>query len=309
MIITVSLNPSVDKTCRGLLMRPGQVNRMQESKDLAGGKGINVTRVLRSYGEEVRALGFLGGYTGTLIEEAMQELSATCAFTKVKEPTRTNINVITEDGYVTEILEPGPQITEEEWQRFLKEYEQSIPAADIIVLSGSLARGIPDNGYATLIQLAKRQNKKVLLDTSGPALKEGAAAAPYLVKPNKKELEFLTGRSIKSEEDICDAAMRLFEQGIQMVAVSLGEKGMVLADEKEMLFARAPKVKTCNTVGCGDTAVASFVLSYLRGENRETALKWAVARSAANAATMENGCFSETLAGELFEAVAVTSLR
>lgn len=289
MITTVTLNPAVDKTYTGTRLLPGHVNRMDSLKSIAGGKGVNVTKVLRRFDIPVRAMGFLGGYTGSFIEDFVKEIGAKCDFVHVSQDTRCSMNLLTEDGYVTEILEPGPFISEEEMQQFLSAYEKAVKDSEAVILSGSAPLGVQEGIYAALIETAKQSGKKVFLDTSGSFLKKGAAAKPYLIKPNLKELAVLTGKSIKTKEEAIRAAQNICRQGIENVVISMGDKGLLLVTEKESLFAEAAKVKAVNTVGCGDCVVASFAMSFKQGEDKETALKKAAALSAANATTLENG--------------------
>lgn len=309
MITTITLNPAVDKTCFGERMCPGQVNRMNRVRNLPGGKGINVTRVLTGYGLPVRTMGFLGGHTGAFIENEVRQFPAECAFTQISESTRTNTNLVTEDGYVTEILEPGPVITEAELSRFREDYERALENTELVVISGSVPLGTGDEIYRELIEKASALGKKVILDTSKESLREGIKGKPFLIKPNTKELEYLTGKSLKNREEIIEAALTLCREGVHSVVVSMGEKGLLYVSETERIAARPPKIKAVNTVGCGDTAVASLAMSVLAGEDARTALVKAAAISAASATTAENGVFSKELAEELMQKVTVEILQ
>ena len=305
MITTVTLNPAVDKTCTAERLIPGQVNRMQSVKNIAGGKGINVTKVLLQFGCQVCAMGFFGGYTGTFIEESVKNLGAECLFTHVAGETRCNTNILSEDGYVTEVLETGPVISEKELAVFVSEYKNVLEKSDYIVLSGSVPAGVPETIYKDLILLAKEAGKRVLLDSSGAYLKEGVSAVPFMVKPNVKELEVLTGRKLRSREEVIHAALTLAEKGIEHVMVSMGDKGLLYVCGQEIFFAKAPKVTAVNTVGCGDSAVASFVMSMLAGDEKEAVVKRAVAVSAANATTLESAVIPVETMEELYEKIEV----
>lgn len=197
MILTVTLNPAVDKTYTVGTLMLGQVNRMQTVTNIAGGKGINVAKILRQYGYEVMTAGFLGGYTGQFIESCMQKLQAQCCFTKVAGETRSSINVVAEDGYVTEILEPGPVISQQELSVFAEDYRKAVQECELVVISGSVAKGLPADIYAQLVDIAKQAGKRTILDTSGDALRYGIEALPYMIKPNQKELEYLTGYRLR----------------------------------------------------------------------------------------------------------------
>lgn len=289
MILTVSLNPAVDKTCRLKEIKPGEVNRLSSAESVAGGKAVNVTKVLRQFHIPVTAVGFLGGSGGTLIGEAMEELGVECHFTKISGETRTSINVLEENGRVTEILEPGPIISEKELRGFLKQFTGCLENCDIVVLSGSLPEGVPTDIYARLTELCHMAGCRVILDSSGEALRQGIQAGPDLVKPNRKELEYLAGRHLQSREEIIDAARELLDLGVGRVVVSLGGEGLLCVDEENTYFQAAKHVHAVNTVGCGDTVVASLCMSRLSGDDTETALAKAAALAAANAATEENG--------------------
>lgn len=289
MILTVSLNPAVDRTCRLKALAPGAVNRMYGAESVAGGKAVNVAKVLRQFHMPVAAAGFLGGAGGTLIQEALEQIGIECHFTKIRGETRTNTNVLEENGSVTELLEPGPVISEKELKQFLKQFTGCLERCSVVVLSGSLPRGVPADMYGNLVKMCRMWGIRVILDSSGEALESGVQAGPDLVKPNKKELEFLAGRPLRSREEVTDAARKLLEYGVGGAAVSLGEEGILWVDAERTLFQKAKKVKTVNTVGCGDTVTASLCMSLSAAEDMETALNKASAMAAANAATAENG--------------------
>ena len=285
MILTITLNPAVDKTCHITELMTGQVNRLQSVKSIAGGKGVNVTKVLRQFGYPVIAMGFLGGYSGQMIQEKLTELGAECRFTPIAGETRVSTNVLGQNGYVTELLEPGPEISGEELQAFLEEYKVQVSNAQIVILSGSIPRGVPQDIYATLITIAKERGCKVYLDTSGEALKEGVKAVPHLIKPNRKEMEYLVGRRLVATEDMVTEAQKLLASGVEQVIISLGAKGFLAADKEGCIEQPACKVKAVNTVACGDCLVTSYCMSALEGKGRIEAAKCAAALSAANAAT------------------------
>lgn len=308
MILTVTLNPAIDKTYTVGELMPGHVNRMESMENIPGGKGINVSKILRQYARPVTATGFLGGYTGKWIEQRVREMGMECDFVKTKGDTRCSMNVIAGNGFVTEILEPGPWIDAEERLVFFGKYRELVKECELAVLSGSAAPGLPKDIYAELIKIARACGKRVILDTSQELLSKGVEAGPYLVKPNRRELEFLSGRKCSCHEEVLDAARKLLEKDITYVAVSVGEKGMYLIGRERRLFARAPQVKALNTVGSGDCACAALAMSILDGEDMERMLCRAVAVSAANVTTMESGSIPEELAEELAETVKAEEL-
>ena len=289
MILTVSLNPAVDRTCRLGALRPGAVNRMNSAVSVAGGKAVNVTKVLRQFRMPVAAVGFLGGTGGTLIQDTLEQLGVECHFTKIAGETRTTTNVLEENGRVTELLEPGPMIRGEELKQFLKQFTGCMDGCELVVLSGSLPEGIPTDIYASLIKLCHMSGCQVILDSSGEALHRGVQAGPDLVKPNKKELEFLAGRNLDSRQEIVRAARELLKFGVGSAVVSLGSEGLLWVDRENVLFREAKRVQVVNTVGCGDAVVASLSMSLLAKEDVEMAMDKAAAIAGANASTGENG--------------------
>lgn len=300
MILTVTLNPAVDKTCHINELMLGQVNRLQSVKSIAGGKGVNVTKVLRQFDYPVIAMGFLGGFSGQMIQEKLTDMGAECHFTDISGETRVSTNVLAENGYVTEILEPGPVISSEELQKFVEEYKRQVERVRIVVLSGSIPLGVPQDIYATLITIAKEKGCKVFLDTSGEPLKAGVKSAPHFLKPNKKEMEYLVGRRLATTEDVVAEAKKLLESGVESVVISMGAKGFVYVDREGSIEQTACKVKVVNTVACGDTIVASYCMSELEGTLRETAAKRAAALSAANATTSVSAEIAMDVYEELF---------
>lgn len=308
MITTVTLNPAVDKTYETARLLLGQVNRMESIKNIAGGKGINVSKVLRQYDYEVKALGFMGGYTGRFIEDYAESIGIKCCFTYVQGETRSSINILSQDGYVTEVLEPGPVITGGELAEFLENFDREITDSSLVILSGSAPAGVPVSIYAELIERSKKQGKKVLLDSSGQFLKEGVQALPFMIKPNVKELEALVDKRLKNLEEIADAAVFLCRKGIEHVLVSMGEKGLLYAGENKMLYVKAPKVKAVNTVGCGDSTVAAFAMACERGYGSEEMLKLCGGISAANASTLESAVIPKELAAELEKSIEIKGL-
>lgn len=309
MILTVTLNPAVDKTYTAGELIAGHINRMRTVMSIAGGKGINVTRVLRQYDYPVCATGFLGGYAGNFIEDYLKANQVDCRFIRVDGETRSNMNILSDNGYVTEILEPGPKISEEQLQQFISQYEELLPESEMVVLSGSLAAGLPEDFYSVLIEKARMRGIKTLLDTSGESLRRGIEAKPYLIKPNQKELEYIVGHKLVNKEAVAEAALSLQASGIAHVVVSMGKKGLLSVDGGKVFFAKAARIKALNTVGCGDSVVASYAMSIMKRERNEDALQRAAAISTANATTLVSADIPKETAEELLEHITVEKLR
>ena len=313
MIATVTLNPAVDKTLSVSRVILGNVNRMDEVHNMAGGKGINVAHVLEQFGYETKALGFVGGYTGDFIEDSVEAMGVVNAFTRVAGNTRTSTNVIGEDGYITELLEPGPEISEKEKAEFLQNYKEQIKDCELVILSGSAPRGIDPEFYAELIEEASKENVKILLDASGDNLKKGMLAKPFMIKPNMAELQTLMGRKIQGMHEVSDAAVSLVKQGIPNVLVSMGSKGILYAkdmgEEAGVYYVPAPRIRVVNSVGSGDCAVAAFAMSYIEGLAPEETVKRCVAVSVANALSLENGEIDKLRVDEIMKGLSLCNIE
>lgn len=307
-ILTVTLNPAVDKTYTTQSLVTGHVNRMRTALNIAGGKGVNVTKILRQYGCDVAATGFLGGHTGHFIEEELKRRGAECRFVHVSAETRCNMNIVADDGYVTEILEPGPQISEKEQALLIEQFDALLAECGLVVISGSVAGGVADDIYGRLIMMAKDKKVPVYLDSSGESMRKGLTAKPHFIKPNWKELEYLVGHRIVDREGIIEAACHLREKGIARVVVSMGSRGLISVTGRGVLYARAEGIEAVNTVGSGDSVVASYAMSAVFGEPEEKAILRACAISAANVTTVESACIPMETAKSLMNKMVVEKI-
>lgn len=309
MITTVTLNVSIDKAykIKGCV-ESGKVIRVLECNNTAGGKGLNVSRVASLCGEEVLATGFVGGHCGALAEELLEKDNIKNKFTHVKSETRSCINILDENNVSTEFLEKGDSISDEEINAFLDDFDKIIENSNVITISGSAPKGVPTNIYTTLINMIKAKNKKVILDASGDLLKEGIKALPTMIKPNSEEMENLLNVSINNEEEVIKNAIKLHESGIELVVVSLGSDGALLACKEGVYHGKPPKIEVVNTVGCGDSMVAAFAVAMERGYSNIDSLKYAISISAANAMTFSTGSFNSEDVDNIFENTQINKI-
>lgn len=289
MIATITLNPSVDRRYTVDSFEKGGVFRARETQQTAGGKGLNVARVVKLLGEPVTASGFLGGRNGEFIEEELDRLGIQNCFVKIKGETRSCIAILSDDQSQTEILEQGPEITREEMKGFYRQYDEILRKTDIICASGSLPGNVPVDVYKELITKARKSKVKFILDTSGEALREGIKASPFLIKPNKEELQAIADTEITSEEDMIRCAKKISETGIEVVVVSLGEEGAIVVNSNTLFKVRNPKVKVANPVGSGDSMIAGFAVALERGFGLREMIAFASACGIANAVERETG--------------------
>lgn len=312
MILTVNLNASIDKAYKVENFKIGAVTRVKEVIPTAGGKGLNVARVLSALGETVNVTGFIGGFSGAFIEQELKKENMPFNFIHINGETRSCINIIDLSSKIhTELLEPGPDVTAQELDKFLKFYTKAVKTSEVITLSGSAPKGIKENIYARLVAIAKGEHKKVILDTSGKYLEMGLASSPTLIKPNKSEAEALLGRQLKDTEELIYAAKDLAKLGPEICVISLGEKGAIAASKSlnEAYWALPPKIQASNTVGCGDAMVAGFAVALYNNLPLEDSLKFAIAVSAAAALSPITGGVVVEEVSNIEEKVKITRFK
>lgn len=309
MIITLTLNAAVDKAYHiSGEIRPGTVMRVSACRNTAGGKGLNVARIVKLCREDVMPSGLAGGNTGALLEQLAYRDGLCGRFIHVNAETRCCINILDEKHRSTEFLEPGEEVTEQEMERFMTEFGKICMDAQVVTMSGSVPRGVGKDIYRILTEKVKSWGKKVILDTSGVLLREGISAAPDMIKPNQEELSMLLGRPVTSMDDVKSAAMELHKKGIGQVVVSLGREGALLVCRQGIFHGIPPKIKAVNTVGCGDSMVAAFAVAYKRGYTPKESLKYAVAVSAANALSEQTGHFEQEELERIYPCVRIQDL-
>ncbi|MBE6906410.1 1-phosphofructokinase [Marasmitruncus massiliensis] len=292
MILTVTLNASVDKSYVVDHLDPYKVMRVKEVNNTAGGKGLNVSRVAALAGEPVTAMGFIGGHNGRLFESLIFVRGIEKRFTHINAETRCCINVRDlATNKSTEFLEPGSLVTEDDLAAFLHDFETQLPLSRIVTISGSMPKGVPADFYGLLVELARRAGKPVLLDSSGEALRAALSAYPTFIKPNADEICQLLGKTVSSRQEVIAAARQLHDGGVDTVAVSLGRDGVLVVSGEGVYRGITPNVPVVNTVGCGDSMVAGFAVGLARGMALPERIRYAVAISTANALTQETGSF------------------
>ena len=287
MIYTITLNPAMDRTLRVEKIRPDDSTRIRREQRYAGGKGIDVSRVLTTLGLVNKALGFVGGFAGEELEGRLLNEGIACDFVRISGETRTNI-VVNEasTGNQTVFDASGPEISPYELMQMIHKVEK-VEAPETVVISGSLPPGVHPEIYRKIIGIFKDRGARVLLDTDGDALKVGIHGFPDVIKPNIHELGRLVGRKLQKKDEIISAAKGVLKQGVGVVLVSMGAEGMLLIAEKEQYLASPPEVKVENTIGAGDSAVAGFVYGLVGGKDVKEALICAV--SAGTATTLRSG--------------------
>lgn len=308
MIGTVTLNPSVDRRYTIEELAKNTVNRTDDYAASAGGKGLNVARVLRMLGEDVAGFGFIGGETGSFIQSELEKMSVQNQFMEIDGTTRTCLNIIDANGDNIEVLEQGPTISKADAEKFIEAFDAVIENYDFFTMSGSLPKGLDQTIYSDLIERANAKGKRVILDTSGDVLLKNLSAKPFLIKPNEEELSDITGIELNSEANIKEAAQVLLDKGAKNIAISLGSKGMYFYGEEGNYKVEIPSIKVQNTVGSGDSSVAGFAYALTRGDDIESALKYANACGMSNASQLGTGEVDPKQVEELVKEIKVSKL-
>ncbi|MCL6516114.1 1-phosphofructokinase [Alicyclobacillus sp.] len=286
-VVTVTVNPAVDLFLHVDRLTPGALHRVPAPRTDAGGKGINVAKALRAFGIPVAATGLLGGSRGRWIRDAVVEMGGIDAFVAIGAETRINVKVVDAQGQLTELNTPAPPLSEGEVAALTEKIDQISAPGTWLALCGNLPASLPASWYRDRIVRAKSRGVLTVLDASGEALRQGALAGPDLMKPNRDELEQLTGRSIRSRDDALAAARSLHRSGVGVVIASLGGDGLVAVSHMGEVSVRVPHVPVVSAVGAGDTVVAAYLAATLRGRAFAEAVRFAAA--AGTAAVMQQG--------------------
>ena len=309
MIVTLTPNAAVDKT---YLVEEFQLNRLHRPSEVrtsAGGKGINVARVLKELGRPALATGFVGGRNGEDIISRLDAEGIKHDFVRVQEESRLCITIMDPvNGTQTEVNENGPRVTQEEIEAMFEKIGRLVAGAEYLTLCGNCPPGVPASFYGELVRIVKRAGAKAVLDTSGEELVESIKAGPYLVKPNIHELSSLAGRELVTIEEIAQAAKSLKQFGVSVAAITVGRSGAIVTDGVQVWHATPPEIEFASAVGSGDAFLAAFIDSSLRGEDLSSALAWAVAAGAANATTYTAGSCSKESIMKVLQGVTLSRL-
>lgn len=287
MIYTITLNPALDRTIWIKKVRDDVSNRIIEERSFAGGKSVDVSKVLKNLGVDNIALGFVGGFAGRELEGRLLNDGIQTDFIHVSGETRTNIIIHEkETGKQLAFNARGPEVRPSELMEFVERLER-LPCSDLVTIGGSLPQGVSTEIYRKIITLVKRCQSTVVLDVDGAALRAGIQARPDVIKPNIHELSELVGRELEGLDEIRAAAREINQQGVRIVLVSMGGRGILLVSQGNEYLAVPPNVEVQSTIGAGDSSVAGFVSGMVRGRSLKECLVYAAA--AGTATTLYQG--------------------
>lgn len=284
MITTITLNPAVDKTLTTHKFIPGELNIVSHSREDVGGKGLNVSKMLKNFGMDSRATGFIAGTRGMKIVYDLEKNGIQNYFVEIDGETRTNVKIVDETSkLITELNEIGPTPSEEDIKNLIEILKKS--PNSIHIISGSIPKGVSPKIYFELVSLLKSQSKFVILDSSGPAFDEGIKGLPNIIKPNLYELQrhFDVEIDTNDDEEIIFYGRKLIQKGIELVVVSNREKGSYFIDKNFALKVEGLNVEVQSTVGAGDAMVAAIAFAKANGYEID---QMAVLAAATGAATV-----------------------
>ncbi len=308
MIYTVTLNPALDRTIEIDKLVCEDTIRIIKETFYAGGKGIDVSRMIKEFGGRTVALGYIGGFDGLKLEGLLINAGVVSDFTRIAGETRTNIIIIeNSSGCEYVVSASGPEISASEVSSFYQ-HLLGLRDMDYLVVSGSLPRGATPNFYGQIILAGKKNKAFVLLDTDGKTLRESIEYLPTCIKPNRFELSRLVGRDLQSEADLIRACDEVHEKGIEIVLLSRGKEGLILSLRDRKLRGTTPPVEVASTVGAGDSSIGGFILAHSRGESLEDCLRLACAAGAATVMSPGTELGSRGQVEKLLPLVEITEL-
>ena len=282
MIYTVTFNPAIDYVVHFAQLRPGEINRNESEEFQFGGKGINVSNVLRTLGFDTVALGFVAGFIGEGFEKGLAQMGLKSDLIHVKEGM-TRINVKVKAAEETEINGIGPVITEADMEQLYEKLDKIGPE-DLLVLSGSIPKCLPGDTYERIMARLDGRGIPIAVDATKDLLVNVLKYHPFLIKPNNHELGEIFGKVLKTDEEIADCARKLQELGGRNILVSMAGDGALLLDEQGQVHRiGCPKGKVLNSVGAGDSMVAGFLAGWLGKQDYDYALKLGTATGSATA--------------------------
>ncbi len=306
-VLTVTLNPALDLTVQLPALRLGEVNRSDNLQAHAAGKGLNVAQVLADLGHQLTVTGFLGEANAQPFEQLFSARGFADEFVRVAGETRSNIKLAEADGRITDINGPGLEVGAAQREELLARLERLVPGHELVVVAGSLPRGVEVPWFVELLQRLARLGARVALDTSGAALREGLALSPWLIKPNEEELAQARDLDPADAQALADEARRLNAR-IEHVVMSQGAAGVSWFSPAAAWHAQPPKVRVVSTVGAGDSLLAGMLHGLLAGWPAERTLAHATAIAAQAVGQIGFGITDRAQLAELEAAVRLQPL-
>lgn len=305
MIVTLTVNPAIDRTILVDRLAFEDRTHIVSSKDTPGGRGINSASVIHSFGGETVAILPAGGTSGVRFEEFLKDCGFPVVIVRIRNRVRTNLTIMDGHGLTMKLNEPGPTLDKSEVDKLNRAVRARLDGVSWLMLCGSLPPGVPDDFYAHLIEFAHKKKVKTFLDTDGEALRKGLEAHPTVVKPNQAEAERLLNTALITRTHYVQAVKQMHRMGAQSVILSLGGRGAVAAFGPELIEVIPPGIDALSPIGAGDALSAAFLWSMETTKDYADALRWGVAAGTASAALpgMRFGSLADTR--KIYEGVEV----
>lgn len=309
MIITVTMNPAIDKTLDVEYLKKGGLNRIQHVELDVGGKGINVSKTIHQLGDKSIATGFVAGNNGKIVSSVLDELGIETDFVEVEGETRTNTKVYESTGEVTELNEPGPEITQEQIKLLLDKIQGYAGPETLVVLAGSVPNGVDTDIYAKITRLVHEKGGQVLVDADGELFVKALEAGPDMIKPNRDELQKYADMDyLASEKELLFFARKMMQKGVSRMAVSMGRSGALFLGEGYEAKCEGLAVNAHSTVGAGDAMVAAMAYGWNQHMDKEEQIRYCMATSAGAVTTIGTKPPAKELIEELKEKVKIVYL-
>ncbi len=309
MILILCCNAAMDRTYRVANFQLGKFHHTNNFQVVAGGKGVNVARALRTLGHKSTVTGFAGGMVGRFVANELRRLEITPAFVEIAEESRLVQNFIDPvAGTETRVDELGPLVSPRELRHLQRRWTELLSDAQVAIIAGSTPRGIPDTLYHDLVTAAHQAGVSVIVDAHDALLTQCIAAAPTIITPNLAELQALVSRPLSVPKGVQQAAGELIQQGIELVLTSLGSAGAIAVAPSGCWLVAAPEVEVVSSVGSGDAMVAGLVAALVERLPLTEQLRWAVAAGSANAAVFGAGLPDRSSVEDLLSDTVLTPL-
>lgn len=307
-ILAITMNPSVDISYPLDHLQLNSTNRVSEVTKTAGGKGLNVARVLHQLNQPVVASGVLGGTIGSYIEKQLDQTNMRHEFMPIDQESRNCIAILHDDMQQTEILESGPVLTQKNEADFIEHFEKSLENISVVTISGSLPKGLSTELYAKMIEIASEKEVPVLLDSSGDPLKVSLSGKhkPFLIKPNQEEITQLIQKPIHDLAELQKvlATNPLFD-GVEWIVISLGAEGALVKYKEEFFRLTIPKINVVNPVGSGDSTVAGLASAIANNADDTEVMKTGMTTGMLNTMEKQTGFINAALFNEYYNKVTI----
>lgn len=308
-ITTVTLNPALDKTATLAELQPGELNRLRNLVTDAGGKGINVSKMIGALGGDSLATGLVGGGSGDDIVRSLDAMGIRHDFVRIAAPTRTNLKVLDCGSRLTELNEPGPRVAAVELQALQAKLEAAAEPDVLFVFSGSIPNGVGPEVYRDLITMVRSRGARAFLDADGPAFAAAVEARPYFIKPNRFELlQYFGVDGVADAQEMVGLCRTLLGKGIDRIAVSMGEQGALFASAEGAFLCPGLRVKAHSSVGAGDSMVGAIAFGTARGLPWRDTAALAMASSAGAVTTIGTKPPARSLVDSLLPQVRLIDL-